>query len=87
MHSHTVVGYIYRADIYCDHCVGVMFKKEHGPSIFDGTDAILRARAAERNIDHYDESTYDSDDFPKVIFADHASDDDTCGNCHDTLLS
>ncbi len=38
-----------------------------------------------QGIDRYDEATYDSEDFPKVVFRDQVEDDDVCGICFDTL--
>lgn len=36
-------------------------------------------------MDRYDERTFDSDDFPKVVFRDQLSDGDTCGTCGEAL--
>jgi hypothetical protein len=83
--SYDVVAYTYAADIYCEHCIAVRFEREQGPSIFDGAEAILDVRATELGIDRYDESTFDSGDFPKVVFADMLDEDDRCGECGDPI--
>lgn len=77
MRSDTVVGYTYAADIYCpDHIVAVMGEAAYGYR----AEQRLHQLAWSRNIDRYDERTFDSDDFPKVIFADMVHDGCTADN-------
>jgi hypothetical protein len=50
-----------------------------------GTEEALDFLAQRRGIDRYDEHTFDSGDFPKVIFRDQVTDDDVCGVCGEKL--
>lgn len=74
MHATTIVGYTYDADTYCDGCTVDML----GP---------LDELAESLGIDPEDERSYDSSDFPKVIFADSVEDDEHCGRCHELLIA
>jgi hypothetical protein len=67
--SDDIIGYTYAADQYCpDHITVVMsLSHEAPPSI--GTEFLLDAAAEARGINRQDEATFDSGDFPKVIFA------------------
>ena len=83
-----VVGYTYRADIYCpDHIAGryrsdVLARGDWTYTQGDASaEAWLDVQAKAHGIDRYDETTYDSDIFPKVIFSDQAAEDDCCGEC------
>lgn len=81
-------GYIYRADIWCPVCVveQLIAEGDLAPAARDmGAEPALH-QLAEVNglLDEYgelDETTYDSDEFPKVIF-DH---DETCTTCGEEL--
>jgi hypothetical protein len=85
-----VVGYVFKADLYCtEH---IFDRLPVGPSEdFDGwalawgsempTEQNLDEIAAAFGIDRGDESSFDSDYFPKVVFRDQANDDDRCGTC------
>jgi hypothetical protein len=86
MHAIDVIAYTYNADTYCPHCVAVAFERTEGPSLFDGAEAILDARATEAGIDRYAEETFDSGDFPKVVFASMVEGDENCGSCHSRLV-
>ena len=66
-----IIGYTYRADNYrpADLIEEMIKNREASPgardmNVEDVLDQIAKANA----IDRYDESTYDSFDFPKVIF-------------------
>jgi hypothetical protein len=73
VHATTVVGYTYAADTYCHDCIVDVI----GP---------LDERAEALGIDTDDERSYDSDDFPKVVFASQVEDAEYCGSCHELLL-
>lgn len=87
------IGYTYSADNYCPDCIVEMFGATYDAINAEGVlDLVARARG----IDRYDERSYDSGDFPKVIF--HAHDvcnayegyepgqcGDRCGRCHEFL--
>lgn len=88
-----IVGYTYRADNYCPGCIEGQLPTGPGET-FDGwalardvtmtPEDNLDEIAAHFGIDRRDETTYDSAEFPKVIFRDQA-DDTTCGDCRHTL--
>lgn len=90
MNSATVVGYVYKADIYCSkHIVAEVMKDYNVDSVngFESIEAELDSLAAVAGINHQDEHTYDSDDFPKVEFADSAAENEsTCCVCHERLV-
>jgi len=49
------------------------------------SEALIYKLAEVREIDVEDEYSYDSDDFPKIIFADQIEEDEYCGTCHEIL--
>lgn len=85
MKAWTIIGYAFNADIYCDGVCIIRALNEIGPIIYDRAERItdvtqlfdgsatvedaLAVIAGHRNIDRDDERSYDSGDFPKVIFA------------------
>jgi hypothetical protein len=77
---YDVVGYTYRADVWCGPCVvraltvnpGNVGHRDPGPMADPETHLDVLARVA--GIDRTDERTYDSDEFPKIIFRDSAAD-------------
>lgn len=86
--STNVVGYAYQADTYCPHCIvtvmprrGLWSPPEAGN---EGLDEMLSRASGSLGIDHFNESSYDSGEFPKVIFRDQAA-DDRCCECGDRL--
>lgn len=89
-----VVGYVYRADIYCPvHLLDTYRARRRaaGASIdstrqrASGVEDVLDIYASDRGIDREDETTFDSDDFPKVILRIDAEPDDQCGACGDLI--
>lgn len=90
-----IVGYTFDADIYCpDHIIEALPTGEGGA--YDGwalasgvrmsTEDNLKEIAAAFGIEREDEATFDSGDFPKVIFASQLEDDERCGVCHEPLI-
>lgn len=92
MKAWTVVGYTYAADEYCTSCMedlaaDAVAQLDPERIIFPIGEDVIRLWARLRGIDYANESSYDSGDFPKVIFADMVeSDDEYCGCCHRPLL-
>lgn len=91
MHLDTIVAYTYRADVYCPACVASMFTTDD--SYLDVPDAdaetLLDYFARRLGIDRENEWGFDSENFPKVVFADQVfpgPDTDYCGNCYLPLL-
>jgi len=77
-----VVGYAYRADTYCPYCIagvmdayGLWTPPEAGE---ERLDELLSRASGSLGIDRFHESSYDSDDFPKVVFRDQAANDRCC---------
>lgn len=92
MRTSGIVGYTYRADQFCPDCIVSQLPADVlAPAARDmATDDVLEQVAAYVGIDRMDERSFDSDDFPKVIFRDSvATEDDeeagvyvdTCGQC------
>jgi len=99
MHATDIVAYTYNADIYCPTCITRHVLADH-PVRLDPEDyavdsaglaagspeSILASMADELGIDHMDEYSYDSGEFPKVVFASQIEDDEYCGNCHEQII-
>lgn len=96
--STDIAGYTYQADIYCPECTqtiaahGLEDKVPQGdPWQNTGTgeqsaEDLLDRWAQSLGIDRYDERSYDSDDFPKVVFDDSLLEEgEVCGNCYGPL--
>ena len=79
-----IIGYTYQAEIYCPKCLFDRMEENtiipSGIMAMDAEDA-LDALALAVGIDRHDEQSYDSDEFPKVVFSFDAVADETCGNC------
>ena len=82
------IAYTYRADNYCPDCI-LHIMIVHGDAspavldrLYDPTDSlesILDYLADCQAIDRADERTFDSGEFPKVIFT--TENDEHCGLC------
>lgn len=98
-HSTDIVGYTFRADQFCPRCIVNQVNGHHPNAVNRTAKECASAEdsldiIAERlggNFDRYDERSFDSDDFPKVIFRDMLdssyNDDgpERCGQCHEVL--
>jgi len=92
MKAWEIVGYTFNADVYCPHHIIAALPTGDGEP-FDGwttvvpmsTEDNLSEIAYAFQIDRMDESSFDYGDFPKVIFASDASEDDYCATCGETL--
>jgi hypothetical protein len=82
MKAWTIVGYTYNADIYCvGNCITESLGETDPQSgLTEHVEARLDEIAAQRGIDRMDERSYDSGDFPKVIFASEEF-PDYCPHC------
>jgi hypothetical protein len=102
MHAlpYDIVGYTYQAGIYCPaHILGhVLNNGTYNLEAISAVETMLDDIAAERKIDRGNESSYDSGDFPKVIFRDSVHNSctpendylpgqcaDTCATCGEQL--
>jgi hypothetical protein len=81
-----IVAYVYQADIYCPRCilaqatnpVEVVFAERAGKD----AEAALDLAAQRRGINRSDERSYDSDQFPKVVFEVCGDEEhEHCGEC------
>lgn len=81
-----VLGYAYRADIYCPGCIVAQLTTNpgdahHSERQTSNTEAHLDILARIAGIDREDEYTFDSDYFPKVIFSSQIENDEECEKC------
>lgn len=90
MRPDDLVGYSYRADIFCGHCLLIKLNDDGFPftlhiearalvitveGLHDiGVEQLLYRLAVIRHYDRNRESSFDSGEFPKVIFRDQAHD-------------
>jgi len=73
-----IVGYSYRAGLYCPECcttamltvTGGCTRDEIATQPTHTVEAILNVYARRLGIDRSDETTFDAGDFPKVVFRD-----------------
>lgn len=89
--SSDIVGYEFRVERYCpEHIVAAVTATPEfdGWALAEGVDMPVEANlneiAAAFGIDRMDERTFDSDEFPKVVFRDQA-DNYTCATCGEPL--
>lgn len=93
-----IVGYTYRADLYCPGCIleAMVRHGDASPAVRDFTESVestLDHLADCMALDRSDERTFDSGDFPKVVFRDSlvSEGDDAyperCGSCGEVLGS
>ena len=80
-----IVGYTYRAETLCpDHIVAQLTANpgdvNHADATIGNAEAHLDLLARLKGIDRMDEHSFDSGDFPKVIFS-SATEGDTCDKC------
>lgn len=88
-----IAAYTYRASIYCPTCIIASLPTGPDGAFYGWKDVSIPPMSAEDNldeiaaafgIDRQDEYSFDSDDFPKVIFVDQ-TDGDTCDTCGESL--
>lgn len=95
MATTDIVAYTLNADLYCPDCVLDVLPTGEGQA-YDGwalapgadpmtTEANLDEIAAAFGIDREDEHTFDSNEFPKVVFGDQVESDDHCGSCGEVI--
>jgi hypothetical protein len=78
-----IVAYTYKADMYCpEHIVPLVAADLSLAAPQMETEGALDILAGESGIDRYDEYSFDSGDFPKVVFRDQIGEYDTCGAGH-----
>jgi hypothetical protein len=80
--SFDIAGYMFQADIVCPDCVVGAY---NGNSNDYDAETMLGILAGNLGIERYDESSFDSDEFPKVVFVDNITEGDVCGECGEEL--
>ena len=80
-----IAGYIYKADIYCPTCAMETYAKAHNTLIVDPPESFFDQQANLAGVDREEETSFDSDEFPKMVFTWDASNQDTCGKCGKSL--
>ena len=86
--SDEVAAYTYRAEILCPACTidALIAAGDAAPAARDmPTEDVLDQCAGALAIDWDDETTFDSDEFPKVVHLDYLAADETCGACRKDL--
>lgn len=79
-----IEAYTYDGEILCPTCVieRMIERREASPAARDmGTEAALDQIAEANAIDRQDEHSFDSRDFPKVVFQSQIEDDTECDRC------
>lgn len=93
-HATDIVGYMFTADVYCSDCIIDVVTCQpqfYGWALAEGvqmsTEDNLSEIAAAFSIDRMDEGSFDSGEFPKVIFGSQVeSDEERCGACEEPLI-
>lgn len=90
-----IAGYTFKVDQFCPRCIIGQLPTGEGES-YDGwalaadvrmtTEDNLAEIAYAFGIDHQNEHSFDSDDFPKVIFSTQIEEYEECGSCGQELL-
>jgi hypothetical protein len=83
----TVVAYTFNADTYCLDCMHKIAMRCADMSTSEGVtlDDAMATWAAMFGIDINDEHSYDSGDFPKVVFSGSVEGVEHCGECHEEI--
>ena len=95
----TIVGYAYRADIWCGQCVRTELRHRHPVTLgyhlctYDQECTLeewIDKAGSRLGVDRQDEYSFDSDDFPKIVTLGHVDfhsneDLDVCGECGEGL--
>lgn len=81
MRPDTIVAYAYRSETLCPRClIGALRATEPWLDVDCDVESQIGVLAVFAGIDRYDEDTFDSDDFPKVVFASQVG---HCEMCRD----
>jgi hypothetical protein len=70
MHATDIVAYTYQAETLCPACTLYALNVPVALRAEQSCESILETLAVARGIDIFNERTFDSGDFPKVVFAD-----------------
>jgi hypothetical protein len=78
-----IVGYTFQAENICPECI-VKAVTGVGSEIIGfvvDIEGVLDIVAGALKINRHDENTFDSDDFPKVIFSSQIEEPEKCAKC------
>ena len=81
----AIVAYDFNGDVYCpEHMIEELIKRGMAsPAARDMKEEDVLDQIAEANgIDRYNEHTFDSDNFPKVVLSVSMEDDEDCAYGH-----
>ena len=84
MSATDIIAYTYRAEILCPSCTieAMIHQGDAAPAAADmRPEDVLDQVAGANAFDRYDETTFDSGDFPKVVFASSLEYDEACECC------
>ncbi len=83
-----IAAYSYRAEILCPACTieALIAAGDAAPAARDmPAEAVLDQCAGALAVDRDDETTFDSDELPKVVRLDQVVADEQCGACRQNL--
>ena len=83
-----IAAYSYRAEILCPACTieALIAAGDAAPAARDmAAETVLDQCAGALAVDRDDETTFDSDEFPKVVHLDQVAADERCGVCRQNL--
>jgi predicted DsbA family dithiol-disulfide isomerase len=84
MKAFDIVAYTFQADLLCPSCTVLrLVLEERAPETGEDAETVLNILAAFEHVNREDERTFDSDDFPKVVFGSQidAHLEEVCGDC------
>jgi hypothetical protein len=85
----NIVAYTFQAENVCPACIvekmiaaGLAAPAARDMRVEDVLDQIADANC----IDRYDEKSYDSGEFPKVVFSSQVESDERCDSCGESVI-
>lgn len=81
-HATEIVAYTFDAETLCPGCT---IRALHGNDDWLNAEEFLRELAVGRGVDRMDEHSFDSGDFPKVVFDSGLLDGEKCDHCGEEL--
>lgn len=90
MKATAIIAYTFEASTWCAYCmrdhVARRVEALGKNAEFVGVESLLDILAEDAGIDRMDEYTFDSDDFPKVVFAVQVETEESCDQCGEELI-
>lgn len=77
MRIDALVAYVYKCEVLCPFCLKERLGQDQSVDI----EKVLDLAAAAKGLDREDETTFDSDDFPKVLLYPEVDDGEACCGC------